>query len=48
MNLESLYHQTNGLVQNTQLGFQKLETANPEQAAALEKDLQGNIDTITR
>lgn len=48
MSLESLYHQTNGIVQETQSSFQKLENCGADQAEFLEREIQARIDTIIR
>lgn len=48
MSLESLYHQTNGIVQETQSSFQKLESCSDSQAEYLEREIQARIDTIIR
>ena len=46
--MESLYHQTNKLVQDTQNCFQKLEKCTDAQAESLEREIQARIDSITR
>jgi len=48
MSLESVYHQTNNTIQNTQSNFQELERCAAEYAEQLEKEIQAKIDSITR
>uniref|UniRef100_A0A0A9YXC4 Golgi SNAP receptor complex member 2 n=1 Tax=Lygus hesperus TaxID=30085 RepID=A0A0A9YXC4_LYGHE len=46
--MEALYHQTNGLVQETQECFRKLEhMKGSSNTMAIEKEIQGRIDSIT-
>ena len=46
--METLYHQTNGLIQRTQSGFAVLETATPAEAAEREREINLAIDNIVR
>ena len=46
--MESLYHQANRLVQETQQCFEKLEKASDQQSDPIEKEIQARIDTVTR
>jgi hypothetical protein len=46
--MESLYHQTNRLVQETQQCFEKLEKAGDASSDAIEREIQTRIDSITR
>ena len=46
--METLYHQTNGLIQRTQSGFAVLETATAAEAAERERELNLAIDNIVR
>lgn len=45
--METLYHQTNKLVQQTQQYFQNLE-ANPNNYEAIEAEIQEKINQINR
>lgn len=45
--MESLYHQTNKLVQDTQSCFQRLEKCTDTEAESLEREIQARIDSIT-
>jgi len=45
--MESLYHQTNRLVQETQSCFQRLETLRGTNTDSTEAEIQARIDTIT-
>ncbi|KAK7790904.1 hypothetical protein R5R35_000916 [Gryllus longicercus] len=45
--MESLYHQTNKLVQETQHRFSQLEKVNSANTESVEKELQARIDQIT-
>ncbi|KAF0301246.1 Golgi SNAP receptor complex member 2 [Amphibalanus amphitrite] len=44
--METLYHQTNGLIQRTQHGFAALEVASAAEAETRERELNSAIDTI--
>jgi hypothetical protein len=46
--MESLYLQTNRLVQGTQQCFEKLENAGDASSDSIEREIQARIDTITR
>jgi hypothetical protein len=46
--MESLYHQTNRLVQETQQCFEKLEKVGDPNSDAIEREIQARIDSITR
>lgn len=43
--MDTLYNQTNKIIQQTQYGFQTLEK-NTNNAAEIEADIQGQIDLI--
>ncbi|CAG0908489.1 unnamed protein product, partial [Cyprideis torosa] len=45
--METLYHQTNGLIQETQSGFGRLERLSGKEAEAMEAEIQARIDQIT-
>ncbi|KAJ9591450.1 hypothetical protein L9F63_002056 [Diploptera punctata] len=45
--MESLYHQANRLVQETQQCFEKLEKVSDLNSDPIEKEIQARIDTIT-
>ncbi|XP_063224207.1 Golgi SNAP receptor complex member 2 [Bacillus rossius redtenbacheri] len=45
--MESLYHHTNNLIQETQQCFQRLENAYGKETEPIEKEIQARIDTIT-
>ncbi|PSN40671.1 Golgi SNAP receptor complex member 2 [Blattella germanica] len=45
--MESLYHQTNRLVQETQHCFERLEKVGDANSDPIEKEIQARIDTIT-
>lgn len=44
--MESLYHQTNRLIQDIQQNFQQLEKQ-PNLAASIESEIQSKIHTVT-
>lgn len=46
--MESLYHQTNRLVQETQQCFEKLEKVSDTNSDVIEREIQARIDSITR
>ena len=46
--METLYHQTNGLIQRTQNGFGALEAAPAAEAEAREREINSAIDNIVR
>lgn len=46
--MESLYHQTNRLVQETQQCFEKLEKVGNTNSDVTEREIQARIDSITR
>lgn len=46
--METLYHQTNALVQQTQESFQKLEKLKGTDTESIETDIQTKIDAIIR
>lgn len=45
--MDTLYNQTNTLIQQTQYSFQLLE-GNPKNAAEIETNIQENIDSINK
>ncbi|XP_021928224.1 probable Golgi SNAP receptor complex member 2 isoform X2 [Zootermopsis nevadensis] len=45
--MESLYHQTNRLVQETQQCFEKLEKVSDTNSDVIEREIQARIDSIT-
>lgn len=45
--METLYHQTNKLIQQTQQSFQNLES-NPNHYAEIEAEIQDKIDQINK
>lgn len=45
--MESLYHQANILVQETQQGFEKLEKVSDLHSDPIEKEIQARIDKVT-
>nr|CAD7259693.1 unnamed protein product [Timema shepardi]CAD7568078.1 unnamed protein product [Timema californicum] len=46
--MESLYHQTNQLIQETQQYFERLESSRGNNCELIEREIQTRIDTITR